>query len=116
SSCKRPALIRPRFPEVWRIYRVHLIQLMSTERFLLARQWTYQTCTEFGFFQSSDYVKQPFGKYFPVKFFTQQCIDIFGPRFDEAFIRNGINFSNNFYGGFNLKPTNVLFPNGLIDP
>ena len=31
------------------------------------RQWTYQTCTEFGFFQSSDLTDQPFGHFFPVR-------------------------------------------------
>jgi hypothetical protein len=30
------------------------------------RQWTYQTCVEFGFFQSSDDSRQPFGNNFPV--------------------------------------------------
>jgi len=29
------------------------------------RQWTYQTCVEFGFFQSSDDARQPFGNNFP---------------------------------------------------
>lgn len=32
------------------------------------RQWTYQTCTEFGFFQSSDLKEQPFGQEFPVRY------------------------------------------------
>lgn len=31
-----------------------------------SRQWTYQTCTEFGFFQTSDLKDQPFGHSFPV--------------------------------------------------
>ncbi|CAF4449019.1 unnamed protein product, partial [Adineta steineri] len=29
------------------------------------RQWTYQTCVEFGFFQSSNDPQQPFGSNFP---------------------------------------------------
>lgn len=29
------------------------------------RQWTYQTCVEFGFFQSSNDGRQPFGNNFP---------------------------------------------------
>ena len=28
----------------------------------------YQTCTEFGFFQTSDSDKQPFGNLFPLKY------------------------------------------------
>ncbi len=35
------------------------------------RQWTYQTCVEFGFFQSSDDPQQPFGNNFPVAYEKQ---------------------------------------------
>lgn len=40
----------------------------------------YQTCTEFGYFQSSDAPAdmQPFGDLFPVHFSAQQCLDIYG--------------------------------------
>lgn len=31
------------------------------------RQWTYQTCVEFGFFQSTDSTEQPFGQTVPVE-------------------------------------------------
>jgi hypothetical protein len=31
------------------------------------RQWFWQTCTEFGFFQSSDSNMQPFGSTFPIE-------------------------------------------------
>lgn len=31
------------------------------------RQWTYQTCVEFGFFQSTDSEEQPFGQTVPVE-------------------------------------------------
>ena len=30
------------------------------------RQWTYQTCVEFGFFESSNDTQQPFGNNFPL--------------------------------------------------
>jgi len=42
-----------------------------------ARQWTYQTCTEFGFYQSSDLEDQPFGREFGIDFSVKQCRDIF---------------------------------------
>lgn len=42
------------------------------------RQWTYQTCTEFGFFQSSDLDDQPFGHDFPISFSTRLCQDVYG--------------------------------------
>ena len=31
------------------------------------RQWTYQTCSEFGWYQSSDQPNHPYGSRFPVK-------------------------------------------------
>ena len=80
------------------------------------RQWTYQTCTEFGYYQSSDLVDQPFGHMFNLKFSTDQCSDIFGPKFSQAFIQQGVNNTNTNYGGYGLKLTKVVFPNGSIDP
>ncbi|XP_023237167.1 putative serine protease F56F10.1 [Centruroides sculpturatus] len=80
------------------------------------RQWTYQTCVEFGFFQSSDLSTQPFGNGFPVDFFVRQCSDIFGPEFTLRLLQRGIARTNLNYGGFGLRVTNVVFPNGSIDP
>lgn len=74
------------------------------------RQWTYQTCVEFGYFQSSDSVRQPFGSMFPLSFSLQQCVDIYnisGP---------DVNWTNTFYGGLNVSGSNIVFPNGDIDP
>ncbi|KAH8041209.1 hypothetical protein HPB51_013869 [Rhipicephalus microplus] len=42
------------------------IQFNSTEG-AGGRQWTYQTCVEFGYYQSSDLKDQPFGSLFPVE-------------------------------------------------
>ncbi|KAK3095371.1 hypothetical protein FSP39_013868 [Pinctada imbricata] len=81
------------------------------------RQWTYQTCTEFGFFQTSGLNdKQPFGNFFAEDFFTLQCTDIFGENFNEKLIQRGINRTNTNYGGYGIKITKVIFPNGSIDP
>jgi len=80
------------------------------------RQWAYQSCVEFGFFQSSDLKTQPFGNYFPVDFFVQQCADIFGSKFNMDLLESAVEFTNNFYGGFDLKVKKVVFPNGSIDP
>ncbi|XP_003742341.1 putative serine protease K12H4.7 [Galendromus occidentalis] len=80
------------------------------------RQWTYQTCVEFGFFQSSDAEDQPFGDLFPVELFIQQCRDIFDDFFDQSMLDNAIFRTNTEYGGQQPKLTNVTFPNGSIDP
>jgi len=36
--------------------------------FISGRQWTYQTCTEFGYYQSTDSEKQVYGKTFPIRY------------------------------------------------
>lgn len=80
------------------------------------RQWTYQTCTEFGFFQSSNYTPQNFGDKFPVDFFIQQCVDIFGPKYNKAFLDTSVRRTNTLYGALNIDVTNVVFVHGSIDP
>ncbi|XP_022658544.1 putative serine protease K12H4.7 [Varroa jacobsoni] len=80
------------------------------------RQWMYQTCVEFGFFQSSDAKDQPFGQQFPVQLFIQQCRDIFDDFFDNAMLNRAIFRTNTQYGGIYPQLSNVTFPNGSIDP
>ena len=45
------------------------------------RQWLYQTCTEFGWYQSSDLPDRFWGDIIPVSLFEDMCTDIFGPKF-----------------------------------
>lgn len=80
------------------------------------RQWTYQTCTEFAFYQSSDYQNQPFGHGFPIEFWLEQCQDIFGANFNETLINDAVKRSNADYGALGIKISKVIFPNGSIDP
>ncbi|XP_071838310.1 putative serine protease K12H4.7 isoform X2 [Apostichopus japonicus] len=80
------------------------------------RQWTYQTCTEFGFFQTSDSTVQPFGEGFPLTFSLQQCLDIYGSKFSQENLEKGISRSNTYYGGYGIQASKVVYPNGSIDP
>lgn len=80
------------------------------------RQWMYQTCTEFGFFQTSTAQPNLFSNNFPVNFFVQQCIDIFGPRYNIDLLNSAVTRTNILYGGLNLKVTNVVFVHGSVDP
>ena len=59
---------------------VNLILIIFSYECLIGRQWVYQTCTEFGFFQTSTARPNLFSDTFPVDFFIDQCADIFGPR------------------------------------
>ena len=51
---------------------------------------------------------------FPLKFFVDQCQDLFG--LNETIIQNGIAETNRYYGARNLDVNRVVFVNGDIDP
>jgi len=81
------------------------------------KSWTYQTCTEFGYFQTTDSPNQPFGDLVPLSFYTQLCEDVFD--INQNTIGPNINATNILYGGTNIPaygPTNIMFVNGNVDP
>uniref|UniRef100_U5EW69 Putative thymus-specific serine protease n=1 Tax=Corethrella appendiculata TaxID=1370023 RepID=U5EW69_9DIPT len=80
------------------------------------RQWTYQTCAEFGFYQTSDNANLLFGDRFPVDFFIKQCSDIYGTIYNDQFLSKAAYRTNTIYGGLHPSTTNVLYVHGSIDP
>lgn len=80
------------------------------------RQWFYQTCTEFGWYQTSGSVHQPFGSSFPVELSYQMCSDLYGEQINRQTINLNIDRKNVMYGGFSPEINNVYFTNGMIDP
>lgn len=42
------------------------------------RPWYYQTCSEFGWYQTTDSEKHPFGSKSPIEFYLKMCQDVFG--------------------------------------
>ncbi|CAH1395060.1 unnamed protein product [Nezara viridula] len=80
------------------------------------RQWIYQTCVEFGFYQTSSTSGELFGPNFPFEFFLKQCSDIYGRRFDYNLLEHAINRTNNMYGELKIRATRVMFVHGSIDP
>lgn len=81
-----------------------------------ARQWTYQTCTEFGFYQTSDADEQLFGDRFPLNYFVRQCSDTYGKNYNADLLDYSIRRTNMMYGALNPSTTNVLYVHGSIDP
>uniref|UniRef100_A0A158P7Z6 Serine protease K12H4.7 n=1 Tax=Angiostrongylus cantonensis TaxID=6313 RepID=A0A158P7Z6_ANGCA len=87
--------------------------------FLVAmRSWAWQMCTELGYFQTTDGNQSTiFGKTLPVEFFSDQCVDLFGQEYTLAFTYDGVAGVRKKYGGASAyRGTNVVFPNGSIDP
>lgn len=80
------------------------------------RQWTYQTCTEFGWYQSSDQPSHIYGDSFPLAYWVNQCTDVFGPRFNQDLLEKGIAATNVEYGAKGIEVSNVVFVHGSIDP
>ncbi|KAM8707884.1 hypothetical protein ACLKA7_014933 [Drosophila subpalustris] len=80
------------------------------------RQWTYQTCTEFGFYQTSEKKTDTFGDRFGVDFFIRQCMDVFSDRMNSKYLDQAVSKTNKYYGALKPETTNVLYVHGSIDP
>ncbi|XP_072428864.1 thymus-specific serine protease [Chiloscyllium punctatum] len=80
-----------------------------------SRQWAYQSCTEFGYYQSTESPLQPFSG-FPLRYKLQQCVDLFGPAFNNSVVADAVEHTNENYGGTNIKGSRIVFPNGSMDP
>jgi serine protease 16 len=78
------------------------------------RSWTYQTCIEFGYFQTGDSPAgvQPFSPLISLDFYVQQCADIFG----VEGLTPDVNWTNEYYGGAAPVTSNTVFTNGDVDP
>lgn len=78
------------------------------------RQWYYQTCTEFGYFQTTDSPYQPFGDLISLASYIDVCSQVFNVSLRE--LEMAVLATNKHYGGKNVTGTNIVFPNGSIDP
>ncbi|TKR82703.1 hypothetical protein L596_016388 [Steinernema carpocapsae] len=83
-----------------------------------ARSWIWLTCTALGYSQTTDGGNNGiFGSTVPADFFTDQCIDLFGPTYNAAYMDNSVLKYRKKYGGAqNYKGTKCVFPNGSYDP
>ncbi|XP_022130346.2 putative serine protease K12H4.7 [Pieris rapae] len=90
--------------------------IKAIQRDLGAYSWTYQTCTEFGYYQTTTSDSQPFGKTVPLDFFIKMCRNVYGPDFDEDRVDKGVDTTNKMYGGLSPNVTRVVFVNGDMDP
>ncbi|KAH8364276.1 hypothetical protein KR084_005086 [Drosophila pseudotakahashii] len=81
-----------------------------------SRQWTYQTCHEFGFYQTSENQADTFGSRFGIDYFIRQCMDVFSKNMNAKFLELVVSGTNDNYGALKPKTTNVLYVHGSIDP
>lgn len=82
----------------------------------IMRQWYYQTCTEYGYFQTADTKNSIFGSKVPLSFFTEMCRDLYDYYFDGEYLDSRVRRTNIMYGGLRPDLRNVIFTNGDVDP
>ena len=80
------------------------------------RSWLWQTCTEFGFYQTCEAESIcPFGRgYHEIDWDLEICERCFGIPKEQ--VAKNVNESLLFYGGYNLDVSRVLSVNGDVDP
>ncbi|KAK5582334.1 hypothetical protein RB653_003917 [Dictyostelium firmibasis] len=98
------------------IFQYSQINHLNTRNdlFNMSRQWLFQTCTEFGFFITSDSFEQPFTN-FNFNYQKQICADVFG----KKVIQPSISWTLAEYGGVSPNYNsvkNVLFVSSSNDP
>ena len=82
-----------------------------------ARQWVYQTCNEFGYYQTTDSAQQPFGDLITLSSQLKMCSEVYD--ISPSAVKAAVEATNKLYGGKDNIPknaTNIVFPNGSIDP
>ncbi|CAB3402787.1 unnamed protein product [Caenorhabditis bovis] len=100
------------------------IEFMKDEDYGTAqsdRAWVWQTCTEFGYYQST--ASPVAGPWFggvsnlPAQYYIDQCTEIYGADYNSKEVQDAVNHTNDYYGGRDkLNTDRILLPNGDIDP
>lgn len=79
------------------------------------RQWTWQTCSQFGYYQTCDEgTSCPFSRFMTLESNLAICREIF--KISQSSVPDFVEFTNEYYGGNQPRGTRILFVNGSIDP
>lgn len=84
--------------------------------FTLGRPWYYQTCNEYGWYQSSRSSNQPFGSKFPATLYIELCKDVFASKYGSSQIEENVAQTNLDFGGMEPNVENVYMTHGELDP
>uniref|UniRef100_A0A914QCE4 Uncharacterized protein n=1 Tax=Panagrolaimus davidi TaxID=227884 RepID=A0A914QCE4_9BILA len=81
-----------------------------------AKTWDWQTCTEFGWYQTTDSGRNIFGTAISLDFSVNyECLKQFGININD--IAESVEYTLKNYGGIeNYNATNIVFVNGSNDP
>ncbi|XP_011706355.1 PREDICTED: putative serine protease K12H4.7, partial [Wasmannia auropunctata] len=82
----------------------------------IMRQWFHQTCAEYGYYQTTSSDKSVFGTLFPLDYYINLCLDLYGDYYSKNILDSRVKRTNIMYGGQLPDLQNVIFTNGDIDP
>lgn len=99
-------------------YAASLEELESTEASPTGvgmRQWIFQTCTEFGYYQTCDAnTACPFSTFMNLQQDLSICQDVFGLSPDS--VKNSVMNTNTWFGSNTTVAPRVVYVDGTIDP
>ncbi|CAL6020603.1 Serine_carboxypeptidase [Hexamita inflata] len=105
-------------------YKAFIDQLKNpTADSFNTRAWLWQTCTEFGYYQTTD-SKQMWGDKQTIESNIKMCYDaFFAEQYQDpdlalttAYLNDMIDFTNAWYGARNAPRTHIYYTNGRVDP
>lgn len=76
------------------------------------RQWTWQVCTEFGWFQTPNSIEPMRSQLLGPDYWLKWCKDIFNTTIGPP----AVDWYNQLYGGLNITGENIVFANAIEDP
>jgi len=80
------------------------------------RQWIWQTCTEFGWYQTTNQPSGVYGSHLDLPLFEDWCQGAFGDDFTHDMLELSVGATNIEYGATNPEVSNVVFVHGTVDP
>ncbi|XP_072126012.1 thymus-specific serine protease isoform X2 [Mobula birostris] len=78
------------------------------------RQWYYQTCAEFGYYQTCKDESCPLSRWLTLPSQVDICAQVFG--ISAGSVQGAVAFTNEYYGADEPKSSRIIFVNGDIDP
>uniref|UniRef100_H3BFZ0 Serine protease 16 n=1 Tax=Latimeria chalumnae TaxID=7897 RepID=H3BFZ0_LATCH len=98
-------------------YQKSLAELSTTNisaKGIGLRQWYYQTCTEFGYYQTCEDDSCVFSPLMTLSSQLDLCTRVFG--ISAKSVQQAVQFTNEYYGADQPRSSRILFVNGNIDP
>ncbi|CAG9559952.1 unnamed protein product [Danaus chrysippus] len=82
------------------------------------RAWYYQTCTEYGYYQTAPKSGTAFDQltWLDLPFYLEMCKKVFSEKFTESFVMNAMDRVNLMFGGLYPNVNNTINIHGAIDP